>query len=43
MVPEAGLEPARSISPVDFEFFKPFRSIWNVLVLNGTYNLPKTA
>ena len=41
-LPLAGLEPARCY-PLDFEFFKPFRSIWNVLVLNGTYNLPKTA
>ena len=41
-MPLAGLEPAR-IAPLDFEFYKPFRSIWNILVLNGTEKLAKTA
>lgn len=41
-MPLAGLEPAR-IAPRDFEFYKPFRSIWNILVLNGTEKLAKTA
>lgn len=27
----------------DFEFYKPFRSIWNILVLNGTEKPAKTA
>ena len=41
-MPLAGLEPARG-EPLDFEFYKPFRSIWNILVLNGTEKPAKTA
>ncbi len=41
-MPLAGLEPAR-FDPLDFEFYKPFRSIWNILVLNGTEKPAKTA
>ena len=42
LLPLAGLEQARG-EPLDFQFYKPFRSIWNILVLNGTEKQAQTA